>query len=113
MSSQWYIYLLTNGNRTYVGATTDITRRVRQHNGEIVGGARSTRGDKWNLECYLSGFSSRSEAYRWEKIIKSRARGRVDRISAMCLVSSGLCPNAPNRTKQYPVPENIQLVYPE
>ena len=48
-----YVYLLvsTNGN-TYVGATVDLTRRLRQHNKEIKGGAHATgikveQGEIW------------------------------------------------------------------
>ena len=38
-----YVYLLvsTKGN-TYVGATVDLNRRLRQHNKEIKGGAHAT-----------------------------------------------------------------------
>ena len=38
-----YVYLLvsTSGN-TYVGATVDLNRRLRQHNKEIKGGAVAT-----------------------------------------------------------------------
>lgn len=41
-----FVYLLrstTTPNKTYIGVTNDISRRIRQHNGEIAGGARSTR----------------------------------------------------------------------
>ena len=40
-----YVYLLvsTKGN-TYVGATVDLNRRLRQHNKEIKGGAEVPEG---------------------------------------------------------------------
>lgn len=47
-----FVYLLANAtrSRTYVGATKDVARRIRQHNGEIKGGARSTRsGRPWSI----------------------------------------------------------------
>jgi len=41
----WSLYVLLCADGTlYTGITTDITRRVRQHNGEIKGGAKYTRG---------------------------------------------------------------------
>lgn len=50
---RWYCYCLqsTKGS-TYVGATVDPDRRLRQHCGELVGGARATRskvaqGETW------------------------------------------------------------------
>ena len=43
--SNWALYVLECADGTlYTGITTDITRRVRQHNGEIKGGAKYTRG---------------------------------------------------------------------
>jgi structure-specific endonuclease subunit SLX1 len=57
-----YVYLLvsTNGN-TYVGATVDLNRRLRQHNKEIKGGAHATgikvaQGEIWTRAAHISGF---------------------------------------------------------
>ena len=43
MSKNYYVYLLksTKGT-TYVGATVNLERRLRQHNKELVGGAKAT-----------------------------------------------------------------------
>ncbi len=38
----YYCYVIYSGNRTYAGYTVDLQRRLRQHNQEIKGGARST-----------------------------------------------------------------------
>lgn len=50
--STWCMYVITSAkrNRTYVGVTNNMVRRLRQHNEEIKGGAKSTRGlGPWNL----------------------------------------------------------------
>ena len=41
----YVVYLLKkdNLNRTYIGITNNLKRRLRQHNGKIKGGARSTK----------------------------------------------------------------------
>lgn len=57
-----YVYLIqSTRGKTYVGATINVARRLRQHNGELVGGAKYTtravqKGETWNLVCYVSGF---------------------------------------------------------
>lgn len=93
-----------------MGCTTDIERRLRQHNGEIVGGARSTRSGapNWRLHVYLSGFASRGEAMRWEKIIKTRARGLARRAEAMLSIHWGTCPEYRSRPV-YPVPKGLDI----
>lgn len=107
--SNWCVYLLaSNTGRTYVGSTTNPHRRLRQHNGEIAGGARSTRGHTWRICIYLSGFQNRSVACRWEKIVKSRARGLKERSIAMSLVHQGKCPEYKGRP-EYDTPYNLTL----
>ena len=109
--NRWAVYLLISGNRTYVGATTDVHRRLRQHNREIVGGARSTEhaAGTWKLYMYLTGFKNRSECMRWEAIVKKRARGMLPRTAAMLSISRGICPGVTKTRKNYKVPKGIRL----
>uniref|UniRef100_A0A0E0MJJ3 GIY-YIG domain-containing protein n=1 Tax=Oryza punctata TaxID=4537 RepID=A0A0E0MJJ3_ORYPU len=65
-ASSWCIYLIASSRipRTYVGVTTDFPHRLRQHNGELKGGAKaSSAGRPWNLACLIEGFVNRSEGY--------------------------------------------------
>ena len=49
------IKLINDNNYTYLGITNNFKRRLRQHNGEIKGGAKYTHSFKGNgiWECYL------------------------------------------------------------
>lgn len=109
----WYVYLLRNSKtgRTYIGCTTDPKRRLRQHNGEIGGGAWSTRrgAPHWELDLVLEGFESRSIACRWEAILKKRARGIEGRRSAFMMVVEGTCPPSTRGGKTYKVPGQIKV----
>ena len=67
-----FVYLLvsTNGN-TYVGATVDLNRRLRQHNKEIKGGAHATgikvaQGETWTRAAHVSGFPDWQAALQFE-----------------------------------------------
>jgi len=84
--NNYYVYLLqsTNGS-TYVGATIDLDRRLRQHNKEIKGGAHATsmkvqKGDVWERVCYVSGFPDWSAAlqfeWRWKQITRKIPFGK-------------------------------------
>ena len=116
-TNNWHVYLLwnTRTRRTYIGATTNPDRRLRQHRGELVGGAKSTKREQkyWVRICYLSGFQDRREAYRWEKLLKMRAAGVENRKAAFLLVFQGICPKHPVKPHlpDYPVPKNISLKF--
>ena len=69
--------LVSSSGATYVGATVDVNRRLRQHNKELAGGAHATgakvaRGETWTRHCYVSGFPDWQAAlqfeWRWKQI---------------------------------------------
>lgn len=64
----WSCYMLasTDGRKTYVGATVNPDRRLRQHNGEITGGARATHGRQWRRIFLVDGFDDERAALRFE-----------------------------------------------
>jgi structure-specific endonuclease subunit SLX1 len=75
-----FVYLLvsTSGS-TYVGATIDLERRLRQHNKEIKGGASATgikvsKGETWVRAIHVSGFPDWTAAlqfeWRWKQITR-------------------------------------------
>ena len=61
-----YCYLLFNGKRTYIGSTVNLEKRLKQHNSELVGGAKYTKGSVWWRLCHVSGFGSWNECLKFE-----------------------------------------------
>lgn len=70
----YYCYWITSGARSYIGATVDPTKRLRQHCGDLVGGARRTRGRTWKFECVISGFRTWKEALQFEWSFKYHSK---------------------------------------
>ena len=74
----WYCYILRNSQEgykysTYNGSTNNPVRRLRQHNGEIKGGAKATsraEGGGWEYCAILSGFHGHINALSCEWRIK-------------------------------------------
>jgi len=63
---------------TYVGMTVDPARRLRQHNREIVGGAKATSKHRnWQARALFGPYHSRSEALRAEYRLKHSKRGKA------------------------------------
>jgi structure-specific endonuclease subunit SLX1 len=76
----FFVYLLlSSDNATYVGATVDLEKRLRQHNKEIKGGAHYTsskvmKGESWIRVAYVEGFPDWQSAlqfeWRWKQLTR-------------------------------------------
>jgi predicted GIY-YIG superfamily endonuclease len=101
--SEWYCYILRTinpffENYTYNGSTNDLKRRLRQHNGQIGGGAKATfNKGPWEYYAILTGFATHNEALSCEWKIKhptgkklrpKKYCGVFGRIDALNLVLS-------------------------
>ena len=90
----WFLYLLENteNKRTYLGVTTDYVRRIRQHNGEIKGGAKYTKnfkgGGNWELILFVDDLT-KSKALSVERTVKNmrrRGKGKTPRERRIFLI---------------------------
>jgi structure-specific endonuclease subunit SLX1 len=98
---KFFVYLLISTSKTtYVGATVDLVRRLRQHNGELVGGAKATKikvskGEVWSRACYISDFPTWQSAlqfeWKWKRLGRKfprKMRPLERRINALKLLLS-------------------------
>ena len=76
----WAVYLLECADGTlYCGTTTDIDRRLRQHNGELSGGARYTQSRRPVRLAAYAECGSRSEALKLEHSVRlQRSDKKID-----------------------------------
>jgi len=71
----WYVYILLCSDDTfYTGVTTNLERRLRQHNWELVWWAKYTRVRQPVQIIYQNTFNSRSDACKEESRIKKLSR---------------------------------------
>jgi putative endonuclease len=95
-SPAWWLYVLlsVDGDRTYVGITTDPDRRLRAHNGELAGGARSTRAHRpWRLGAVYGPYPDRALVSRAEWYLK-RTRSGLRRLEWAAVEMEYWRPNA-------------------
>lgn len=87
-------------DRVYVGYTIDFKHRIRQHNGEITGGAKKTSKHRpWEPICIIKGFLDKSSALRFEWKLqhikirldrrKSNVQHYIERLNYLILHGDG------------------------
>ncbi len=82
-ADKWFVYLLRCADATlYCGITTDLARRLREHN-EGRAGARYTRVRRPAVLVYAKEFPDRSRAARYEYQLK-----KLDRRAKLALIAS-------------------------
>jgi predicted GIY-YIG superfamily endonuclease len=80
-----YLLISLTSRRTYVGITNNLHRRLRQHNGEITGGARATRVGRPHV-CLVTvgGFNTQQEClqfeYMWKHMAPKKSHGEKARL---------------------------------
>lgn len=78
----WYVYLLRCADSSlYTGITTNPERRLRQHNGELAGGAQYTRGRRPVALVWTETWPDRSGAQRREAAVRRLPRGDKLRLA--------------------------------
>lgn len=71
----WYLYILRCADDSlYTGITTDLLRRIQEHNTDKVRGAKSLRGRKPVTLVYTEKHINRSAASLREAAIKKMSR---------------------------------------
>ncbi len=69
----YYVYVLCNSRGgLYVGYSSDLRRRLREHNS---GKERSTRGERWKL-VYYEAYLSKEDALGRERKLKHRGQAK-------------------------------------
>ena len=96
--ASWVYFIESTSGATYIGATVDLDKRIRQHNREIKGGAVATsnkvdKGEVWSYVCYIENCPTWNAAlqceWRWKQIsrqiqkMKPSQRPRERRLEAL------------------------------
>ncbi len=80
----WYVYIVRCSDQSlYTGITTDIARRLREHNGEAASGARYTLAKRPVAVVYLEPAPTRSEALKRESAIKKLSHRQKEKLYAL------------------------------
>jgi predicted GIY-YIG superfamily endonuclease len=120
-----FVYLLESSNgATYVGATVDLDRRLRQHNKELSGGAHMTgtkvaRGETWIRAAHVSGFPDWQAAlqfeWRWKQLSR-KLPARMEPLKRRLLALKQLLALERSTSKaipyvEWPAPPHVELEY--
>jgi putative endonuclease len=82
MSGPWHVYILRCGDGSlYTGVARNLQRRLQQHNGELAGGSRYTRGRRPVELLWFDDAPDRGAAQRREISIKKMSRDEKLQLS--------------------------------
>ncbi len=101
-----FVYIIkgTNTNnkiKYYIGYTNNPTRRIRQHNCELVGGAKATKGYKWEYCGLITNFRDNIEGLQIEWRLKhsTKKTGIINKINSFIQYVDTHLKASPNNTQ--------------
>jgi len=81
IQSEWVVYLLRCAdNSFYCGITNNLEKRLRQHNGEIKGGAKYTQSRRPCHIVYQEFATNRQTASQREYAIKQLSKAKKQQL---------------------------------
>lgn len=82
MEKKWYVYLLRCAdNSLYCGVTTDVERRIVEHNSSNKRGAKYTRVRRPVELAYLEECQSRKQACQREYQLKQLPKAQKEQLA--------------------------------
>ena len=92
MDTDWVCYCLValDANKTYIGATNNMQRRLQCHNSKSKSrtGAKYTRGNTWIVAVMVSGFATKNACLSfergWQKLARSRNKKKTCLLNLFC-----------------------------
>lgn len=105
-----YTLVSADGRCTYVGITNCLARRLRQHNGELSGGAKYTtrRGSGWTVAWVVSGFGTKVAALQFEWALHHCRRGKAPALRRRWTQLRHVCAKV-RWTSQAPLAADVPL----
>ena len=95
----WTVYILECADTTlYCGVTTDLSRRLDQHNGRLPGGAKYTRSRRPVLLRAAFNAGDKRTAFKIEKRIKRLPRAK--KLSSLTALTQKLNDDGRNRAEE-------------
>lgn len=78
----YYVYIIKcSDDSLYTGIATNLEKRIREHNGELKGGAKYTRGKGPVFLRHYEVFETRSDALKREAEIKKLSRAQKQALA--------------------------------
>ena len=86
-----FVYIIKGHNLTkphytkyYIGYTNNLHRRIRQHNKEITGGAKATKGYKWWYIGIITNFRDKIEGLQieWRLKYSTKQKNIINRLNS-------------------------------
>ena len=116
-----YCLVSTDGS-TYIGATVNLERRLRQHNKELVGGAQITSrkvkaGQSWKCYCYVEGFPTWQAClqfeWRWKQLSRKLSLSPLEKRKSALTTLLSLKQSTTKAIPYSDWPRPPSIIYPD